>query len=134
MRSSSAISSSHSAVPRLLLALVQGLRLHDEGRHTMEAWSSAWRGKSLQLQHVFTGSWSASPGTRADRLERPLLVLHGTSDVNVPYDFFRPCRNREWAGERNHNWCYRCLAGCFLVEMHVYDAERTSDRAIRMSQ
>jgi dipeptidyl aminopeptidase/acylaminoacyl peptidase len=27
----------------------------------------------------------ASPISRVDRLERPLLVLHGTSDVNVPY-------------------------------------------------
>ncbi len=28
---------------------------------------------------------SASPVSHIDRLERPLLVLHGTSDVNVPY-------------------------------------------------
>jgi dipeptidyl aminopeptidase/acylaminoacyl peptidase len=27
----------------------------------------------------------ASPLSRVDRIERPLLVLHGTSDVNVPY-------------------------------------------------
>lgn len=27
----------------------------------------------------------ASPLSRMDRLERPLLILHGTSDVNVPY-------------------------------------------------
>ena len=27
----------------------------------------------------------ASPLSHVDRLERPLLVLHGTSDVNVPY-------------------------------------------------
>ena len=28
---------------------------------------------------------NASPISHIDRLERPLLVLHGTSDVNVPY-------------------------------------------------
>ena len=72
--------------------------------------------------------------TYCDRYKPYPTNFEAPSDVNVPYDFFRPCRNREWAGERNHNWCYRCLAGCFLVEMHVYDAERTSDRAIRMSQ
>jgi dipeptidyl aminopeptidase/acylaminoacyl peptidase len=27
----------------------------------------------------------AAPVTRADRIERPLLVLHGTADVNVPF-------------------------------------------------
>ena len=27
----------------------------------------------------------ASPLSRVDKIERPLLVLHGTSDVNVPY-------------------------------------------------
>ena len=27
----------------------------------------------------------ASPNSHVDRLERPLLVLHGTADVNVPY-------------------------------------------------
>jgi dipeptidyl aminopeptidase/acylaminoacyl peptidase len=27
----------------------------------------------------------ASPLSRMDRLEKPLLILHGTSDVNVPY-------------------------------------------------
>ena len=28
---------------------------------------------------------NASPLSHVDRLERPLLILHGTSDVNVPY-------------------------------------------------
>ena len=28
---------------------------------------------------------NASPLSHIDRLERPLLVLHGTADVNVPY-------------------------------------------------
>ena len=28
---------------------------------------------------------NASPISHIDRLERPLLVLHGTSDVNVPF-------------------------------------------------
>ena len=38
----------------------------------MEAWSSAWRGKPLQPQHVCPGSWSASPGIRTARPERPI--------------------------------------------------------------
>jgi dipeptidyl aminopeptidase/acylaminoacyl peptidase len=28
---------------------------------------------------------NASPISHVDRLEHPLLILHGTSDVNVPY-------------------------------------------------
>ena len=38
------------------------------------------------LPAVF-GAWGrkASPLSHVDRLARPLLVLHGTSDVNVPY-------------------------------------------------
>lgn len=58
--------------------------------------------------------------------------VEAPSDVTVPHAYFKPCRNRDSSGERNHNWCYRCMAGWFLVEMHVYDAERASDRAIHI--
>ena len=42
------------------------------------------------------------------------------------------CLNRDPSGERNHSWCYRCYAGLMHVQMHVYDAERDRDRAVRL--
>ena len=43
-----------------------------------------------------------------------------------------PCANRNAMGDRNHNWCYRCPAGLMFVQLHIYDAERTRDRAVRV--
>ena len=40
------------------------------------------------------------------------------------------CSNRRPDGNRNHNWCYRCPAGYPFIALHVYDAERESDRSI----
>ena len=46
--------------------------------------------------------------------------------------YLKACTRRNPAGERNHNWCYRCPAGLMHVQLHVYDAERTRDRAVRL--
>jgi dipeptidyl aminopeptidase/acylaminoacyl peptidase len=46
------------------------------------AWTTSRIGTPEQNPKVYA---QASPLSRVDRLERPLLVLHGTSDVNVPY-------------------------------------------------
>jgi dipeptidyl aminopeptidase/acylaminoacyl peptidase len=45
-------------------------------------WTTSRIGTPEQNPQVYA---QASPLSRVDRLERPLLVLHGTSDVNVPY-------------------------------------------------
>jgi dipeptidyl aminopeptidase/acylaminoacyl peptidase len=45
-------------------------------------WTAARIGTPEQNPKVYA---NASPVSHIDRLERPLLVLHGTSDVNVPY-------------------------------------------------
>jgi dipeptidyl aminopeptidase/acylaminoacyl peptidase len=45
-------------------------------------WTASRIGTPEQNPKVYA---NASPISRIDRLERPLLVLHGTSDVNVPY-------------------------------------------------
>ena len=45
-------------------------------------WTESRIGTPEQNPHVYA---NASPLSHIDRLERPLLVLHGTSDVNVPY-------------------------------------------------
>ncbi len=45
-------------------------------------WTASRIGTPEQNPQVYS---NASPISHIDRLERPLLVLHGTSDVNVPY-------------------------------------------------
>src|SRR5258707_8589626 len=45
-------------------------------------WTASRIGTPEQNPQVYG---NASPISHIDRLERPLLVLHGTSDVNVPY-------------------------------------------------
>jgi len=45
-------------------------------------WTASRIGTPQQNPQVYANS---SPISHIDRLERPLLVLHGTSDVNVPY-------------------------------------------------
>lgn len=45
-------------------------------------WTTSRIGTPEQNPAVYQ---QASPLSRVDRLERPLLVLHGTADVNVPY-------------------------------------------------
>jgi dipeptidyl aminopeptidase/acylaminoacyl peptidase len=45
-------------------------------------WTTSRIGTPEQHPEVYT---QASPLSHVDRLERPLLILHGTADVNVPY-------------------------------------------------
>src|SRR6266436_6724435 len=45
-------------------------------------WTASRIGTPEENAQVYA---NASPLSHIDRLERPLLVLHGTSDVNVPY-------------------------------------------------
>ena len=46
------------------------------------SWTESRIGRPEQNPAVYT---QASPVSKIDRLVRPLLVLHGTADVNVPY-------------------------------------------------
>jgi dipeptidyl aminopeptidase/acylaminoacyl peptidase len=45
-------------------------------------WTASRIGTPEQNPQIYA---QASPLSHVDRLERPLLVLHGTSDINVPY-------------------------------------------------
>ena len=45
-------------------------------------WTASRIGTPEQNPEVYA---NASPISHIDRLETPLLVLHGTADVNVPY-------------------------------------------------
>ena len=59
------------------------------------------------------------------------------SGIRDTVDEWRPlnhevnaCSRRRSDGNRAHSWCYRCVAGYPYVAMHIYDAERESDRRI----
>lgn len=51
-------------------------------------------------------------------------------DVRFPRAY--ACNRRNPMGVRDHNWCYRCPAGLSHVQLHIYDAERERDRAMRL--
>jgi dipeptidyl aminopeptidase/acylaminoacyl peptidase len=46
------------------------------------AWTESRIGQPEQNPEVYA---QASPVSHIDKLQRPLLILHGTADVNVPY-------------------------------------------------
>jgi dipeptidyl aminopeptidase/acylaminoacyl peptidase len=51
-----------------------------------DPWHGAWTYGRLRAPEDNPKAYDvASPLSRMDRLERPLLILHGTADVNVPY-------------------------------------------------
>jgi dipeptidyl aminopeptidase/acylaminoacyl peptidase len=51
-----------------------------------DPWQGAWTFGRLRAPEDDPEAYDvASPLSRMDRLERPLLILHGTADVNVPY-------------------------------------------------
>lgn len=58
----------------------------DYAMYYEDPWKGAWTYGRLRAPEDNPKAYAvASPLSRMDRLERPLLILHGTSDVNVPY-------------------------------------------------
>jgi dipeptidyl aminopeptidase/acylaminoacyl peptidase len=72
--------------PKLFRAAVDVAGVVDYAMYYEDPYHGGWTasriGTPAQNPKVYEG---ASPISHIDRLERPLLVLHGTSDVNVPY-------------------------------------------------
>jgi len=72
--------------PRLFRAGVDVAGVVDYAMYYEDPYHGGWTasriGTPAQNPKVYA---NASPLSHVDRLERPLLVLHGTSDVNVPY-------------------------------------------------
>ena len=72
--------------PKLFRAAVDVAGVADYAMYYEEpdhgGWTASRIGTPEQNPTVYE---NASPLSHVDRLERPLLVLHGTSDVNVPY-------------------------------------------------
>ncbi len=72
--------------PKLFRAAVDVAGVVDYAMYYEDPYHGGWTASRIgtpeQNPTVYEG---ASPLSHVDRLERPLLVLHGTSDVNVPY-------------------------------------------------
>jgi dipeptidyl aminopeptidase/acylaminoacyl peptidase len=72
--------------PRLFRAAVDVAGVVDYAMYYEDPYHGGWTASRIgtpeQNPEVYA---KASPLSHVDRLERPLLVLHGTSDVNVPY-------------------------------------------------
>jgi dipeptidyl aminopeptidase/acylaminoacyl peptidase len=72
--------------PKLFRAAVDVAGVADYAMYYEDPYHGGWTtsriGTPEQNPQVYA---QASPLSHVDRLERPLLVLHGTSDVNVPY-------------------------------------------------
>ena len=72
--------------PKLFRAAVDVAGVADYAMYYEDPYHGGWTASRIgtpeQNPKVYEG---ASPLSHVDRLERPLLVLHGTSDVNVPY-------------------------------------------------
>jgi dipeptidyl aminopeptidase/acylaminoacyl peptidase len=72
--------------PKLFRAAVDVAGVVDYAMYYEDPYHGGWTASRIgtpdQHPEVYA---KASPLSHVDRLERPLLVLHGTSDVNVPY-------------------------------------------------
>ncbi len=72
--------------PKLFRAAVDVAGVADYAMYYEDPYHGGWTASRIgtpeQNPKVYD---NASPLSHVDRLERPLLVLHGTSDVNVPY-------------------------------------------------
>jgi dipeptidyl aminopeptidase/acylaminoacyl peptidase len=72
--------------PRLFRAGVDVAGVVDYAMYYEDPYHGGWTASRIGTPEQHPQVYAqASPLSHVDRLERPLLVLHGTSDVNVPY-------------------------------------------------
>ncbi|MBI3262502.1 MAG: S9 family peptidase [Acidobacteria bacterium] len=72
--------------PRLFRAAVDVAGVVDYAMYYEDPYHGGWTASRIGTPEQHPDVYAkASPLSHVDRLERPLLVLHGTSDVNVPY-------------------------------------------------
>jgi dipeptidyl aminopeptidase/acylaminoacyl peptidase len=72
--------------PKLFRAGVDVAGVVDYAMYYEDPYHGGWTASRIGTPDQNPGVYAnASPLSHVDRLERPLLVLHGTSDVNVPY-------------------------------------------------
>jgi dipeptidyl aminopeptidase/acylaminoacyl peptidase len=72
--------------PKLFRAGVDVAGVVDYAMYYEDPYHGGWTASRIGTPEQNPGVYAnASPLSHVDRLEHPLLVLHGTSDVNVPY-------------------------------------------------
>jgi dipeptidyl aminopeptidase/acylaminoacyl peptidase len=72
--------------PKLFRAAVDVAGVADYAMYYEDPYHGGWTASRIGTPDQHPAVYAnASPLSHMDRLERPLLVLHGTSDVNVPY-------------------------------------------------
>jgi dipeptidyl aminopeptidase/acylaminoacyl peptidase len=72
--------------PRLFRAAVDVAGVVDYAMYYEDPYHGGWTASRIGTPEQHPDVYAnASPISHIDRLERPLLVLHGTADVNVPY-------------------------------------------------
>ena len=72
--------------PKLYRAAVDVAGVADYAMYYEDPYHGSWTTSRIGTPEEHPKVYEqASPLSHVDRLERPLLVLHGTSDVNVPY-------------------------------------------------
>jgi len=72
--------------PTLYRAAVDVAGVADYAMYYEDPYHGGWTASRIGTPEEHPQVYAqASPLSHVDRLERPLLVLHGTSDVNVPY-------------------------------------------------
>jgi dipeptidyl aminopeptidase/acylaminoacyl peptidase len=72
--------------PRLFRAAVDVAGVADYAMYYEDPYHGGWTASRIGTPAEHPDVYAkASPLSHVDRLERPLLILHGTSDVNVPY-------------------------------------------------
>jgi dipeptidyl aminopeptidase/acylaminoacyl peptidase len=72
--------------PKLFRAAVDVAGVADYAMYYEDPYHGGWTASRIGTPEQHPDVYkNASPISHMDRLERPLLVLHGTSDVNVPY-------------------------------------------------
>jgi len=72
--------------PRLFRAAVDVAGVVDYAMYYEDPYHGGWTASRIGTPAEHPDVYAnASPLSHVDRLERPLLILHGTSDVNVPY-------------------------------------------------
>ena len=72
--------------PKLFRAAVDVAGVADYAMYYEDPYHGGWTASRIGTPEEHPDVYAkASPMSHVDRLERPLLMLHGTSDVNVPY-------------------------------------------------
>lgn len=72
--------------PKLFRAAVDVAGVVDYAMYYEDPYHGGWTRSRIGTPEEHPDVYAnASPLSHVDRLERPLLILHGTSDVNVPY-------------------------------------------------